>query len=51
VPRACRPYRAKTKGKVERENREVQQSNFCWLTDQVKPPRGGVLGRVLSSGV
>jgi transposase len=39
VPRACRPYRAKTKGKVERENREVQQSFLCWLTGQVLPPR------------
>lgn len=39
VPRACRPYRAKTKGKVERENREVQESFLCWLTGQVLPPR------------
>jgi transposase len=39
VPRACRPYRAKTKGKVERENREVEQSFLCWLTGQVLPAR------------
>lgn len=39
VPRACRPYRAKTKGKVERENRELEQSFRCWLTGQVIPPR------------
>jgi transposase len=42
VPRACRPYRAKTKGKVERENREVQQSFLCWLTGQVLPPRPSI---------
>jgi transposase len=39
VPRACRAYRAKTKGKVERENRELEQSFLCWLTGQVLPPR------------
>jgi transposase len=35
VPRLCRPYRAKTKGKVERVNREVQESFLAWLTGQV----------------
>jgi transposase len=32
VPRACRPYRAKTKGKVERMVREVKESFFAWLS-------------------
>ena len=39
VPRACRAYRAQTKGKVERENRELEQSFKCWLTGQVMPTR------------
>jgi hypothetical protein len=26
VPRLCRPYRAKTKGQVEKVNREIEQS-------------------------
>ena len=39
VPRLCRPYRAKTKGKVERVNREVQESFLAWLTGQVLTPR------------
>ncbi len=39
VPRLCRPYRAKTKGKVERVNREIQESFLAWLTGQVLPPR------------
>ena len=38
VPRACRPYRAKTKGKVERLVREVKESFLGWLTGQVLPP-------------
>jgi transposase len=33
VPKACRPYRAKTKGKVERMVREVKESFLVWLTD------------------
>jgi transposase len=37
VPRACRPYRAKTKGKVERLVREVKESFLAWLTGQVLP--------------
>ena len=39
VPRLCRPYRAKTKGKVERVNREVQESFLAWLTGRVLSPR------------
>jgi transposase len=39
VPRLCRPYRAKTKGKVERVNREVQESFLAWLTGQPLSPR------------
>lgn len=34
VRRACRPYRAKTKGKVERMIRELQESFIPWLTGQ-----------------
>jgi transposase len=37
VPRACRPYRAKTKGKVERMVREAKESFLAWLTGQVLP--------------
>jgi transposase len=36
-PRACRPYRAKTKGKVERVIREVKEDFLAWLTGQVLP--------------
>lgn len=39
VPRACRPYRAQTKGKVERLVREVKESFLAWLTGQVLPVR------------
>lgn len=42
VPRLCRPYRAKTKGKVERVNREVQESFLAWLTGQVLSPRPSI---------
>ena len=38
VPRACRPYRAKTKGKVERMIRELKESFLPWLTRQLLPP-------------
>ena len=38
-PRACRPYRAKTKGKVERANREVKEDFLAWLTGQPLPER------------
>ena len=37
VPRACRPYRAKTKGKVERLVREVKESFLTWLGGQILP--------------
>jgi transposase len=32
VPRLCRPYRPKTKGKVERVNREIEQSSFLFTS-------------------
>src|SRR5918995_115842 len=38
VPKACRPYRAQTKGKVERMVREVKESLVPWLSGQVLPP-------------
>ena len=38
-PRACRPYRARTKGKVERVIREVKEDFLAWLTGQVLPER------------
>jgi transposase len=38
VPKACRPYRAKTKGKVERLVREAKESLLAWLSGQVLPP-------------
>ncbi len=37
--RACRPYRAKTKGKVERVIREVKEDFLAWLGGQVLPER------------
>ena len=39
VPKACRPYRAQTKGKVERMVREVKESLLPWLSGQVLPAR------------
>ncbi len=38
-PRACRPYQAKTKGKVERLNREIKEDFLAWLSGQVRPAR------------
>jgi len=38
-PRACRAYRAKTKGKVERIIREVKEDFLAWLTGQPFPER------------
>src|SRR5215211_1900594 len=38
-PRACRPYRAKTKGKVERVIRELKQDFLAWATGQPMPSR------------
>jgi transposase len=37
IPRACRPYRAKTKGKVERMVREVKEDFLPWLSGQILP--------------
>jgi transposase len=37
VPKACRPYRAKTKGKVERMVRELKESFLGWMSGQVLP--------------
>jgi transposase len=37
VPKACRPYRAKTKGKVERMVRELKEGFLPWLSGQVLP--------------
>jgi transposase len=37
VPKACRPYRAKTKGKVERMVRELKESFLPWLSGKVLP--------------
>jgi transposase len=37
VPRVCRPYRAKTKGKVERVVREVKESFLAWMTGRPLP--------------
>ena len=39
VPRACRPYRAKTKGKVERMIRELKESFLPWISRQLLPLR------------
>ena len=38
-PRACRPYRAKTKGKVERVVRELKEDLLAWATGQPLPSR------------
>jgi len=38
-PRACRAYRAKTKGKVERIIRELKEDFLAWLTGQPFPER------------
>ncbi len=37
IPRTCRAYRAKTKGKVERVVKEVKESFLAWLTGQILP--------------
>jgi transposase len=39
APKACRPYRAKTKGKVERMVRELKEGFVGWLSGQVLPVR------------
>jgi hypothetical protein len=43
VPRLCRAYRPQTKGKVERVNREIEQSFLAWLTGARLPPRPTIL--------
>lgn len=42
VPKACKPYRAQTKGKVERMVRELKEGFLPWLTGQVMPIRPGL---------
>src|ERR1700730_9934021 len=42
VPKACRPYRAKTKGKVERMIRELKESFLPWLSRQLLPPQPAI---------
>lgn len=42
TPKACRPYRAKTKGKVERVIREFKEDFLRWLTGQVLPRRPSI---------
>lgn len=37
MPRLCKPYRAKTKGKVERFNRYLRESFFNPLASRLKP--------------
>jgi transposase len=37
VPKACRPYRSQTKGKVERMVRELKESLLPWVSGQVLP--------------
>ncbi len=37
APKACKPYRAKTKGKVERMIRELKEDFLPWLTGQTLP--------------
>lgn len=37
IPKLCRPYRAKTKGKVERFNRYLRYSFYYPLTSRLKP--------------
>lgn len=39
VPKACRPYRAQTKGKVERMVRELKEGFLPWLSGQILPVR------------
>ena len=39
VPKACRPYRAQTKGKVERMIREVKESLLPWLSGRTLSAR------------
>jgi len=43
TPRACRPYRPKTKGKVERIISEVKHDFLPWVTGRPLPPRPALL--------
>ncbi len=63
-PKACRPYRAKTKGKVERPFRYIRQDFFegrsfqniedlnrqlaQWLAEVANPRRHGTTGRIVA---
>ena len=38
VPQLCRTYWPKAKEKVERGDREIEQSFMAWLTGEVLPP-------------
>lgn len=42
VPRACRPYRAQTKGKVERMVRELKEGFLGWLSGQLLAPQPSI---------
>jgi transposase len=50
VPKACRPYRAKTKGKVERMVREVKEGEFPGLADGACPAADGGPRRLRRAG-
>ncbi len=41
-PKACRPYRAQTKGKVERMIRELKEDFLRWLTGHPLPHRPAI---------
>jgi transposase len=42
TPKACKAYRAKTKGKVERVIREIKEDFVPWLAGQALPPRPAI---------
>jgi transposase len=42
VPKACKPYRAQTKGKVERMVRELKEGFLPWLSGRLLPPEPGL---------
>jgi transposase len=42
APKACRPYRAQTKGKVERMIRELKEDFLRWLTGQPLPAKPAI---------
>ena len=50
LPRSCRPYRARTKGKVERPIRYVRESFFYGLLVRERR-RSERAGRALAGGV